>query len=135
MGFPPLPSSQVSVSELVSHLKFSVLLPVSLQLLLLKLFADVIFQGSNIRTAVLSLSAYFQNNLYIQSISLTLSFKDASHISAKGKRRNISFSFFKNFSYFFYNAAVGNKEIAMQSCRVVYNQCLLAPKAAWLSYL
>lgn len=68
--FPPLLCSQVSVSGLVTHLKFLVLLPVSLQLLLLKLFADVIFQGSNISIAVLSLSAFFQNNLYIQSISL-----------------------------------------------------------------
>lgn len=104
---------------------------------MLKLFADVIFQGNNVSTAVLSLSAFFQNNLYTQSISLTLSFKNASHISAKGKSRYISFSFFLLSPplFFFFNAAVGNKENAMHSSRVVYNQCLLAPKAAWLSYM
>lgn len=35
--------------------------------------------------------------------------------------------------FFFLNAAVGREEIGMHSSRVVYNQCLLAPKAAWLS--
>lgn len=40
-------------------LKFLFLLPKSLQLLLLKLFADVTFQGSNVTAAVLGLSVFF----------------------------------------------------------------------------
>lgn len=57
------------------------------------------------------------------------------HTSVPKAKEGIFLSLFKKNFPIFFNAAVGNKEIAMQSCRVVYNQCLLAPKAAWLSYL
>lgn len=57
--FPPLPCSQVSVSELVTHRKFFVLLPKSLQLLLLKLFADVIFQGSKVKYCCAQFISFF----------------------------------------------------------------------------